>query len=526
MKIDYDLVNQCFFNRDKRLRKYRVYRNLYYRGTSDGSPAKINRIFGEVNDIAAMIYSPDNIILELVTENEISDLQQKIADKLQEKVKNNFFNKRLDNITSQVVTNALIDGTRFIKIIWTGNGVDYREIAPENIGVVYEGLPIENINQVFTHRTYLTERQVEHFYPKTYRKIKKQSTTATESQDSLAGLVLSQTQAAETPSRDAFELTPKAAMPVYQSDELYYYDYDTSTWHRALFIEKQLVNIKDTGLKFHPFFTICPIPKGSSIYGMSIIELLKTIQHYRMQRIDEIDQAIPALLDPPLIAQGYSLDRDRLEADKENLSTPGGIFIIDGQGIKIDPYLPKLDIPLAMEMIGYYDEQTTYITGLNEIMMGKPTKNVRSEGYANMLAEFASAPLKRQAHRIESQFEEVFTTTAELFQINDDTTYKTRVNNTDYSFILSELTADYRVEIYAHTASPITTTNNINLILKLAQADIIPPDILVYILPLPYKNRIEKHIKTMQIQKAKAEALGAVQEAKKRTEKKKGGEHG
>ena len=147
--------------------------------------------------------------------------------------------------------------------------------------------------------------------------------------------------------------------------------------------------------------------------------------------------------------------------------------------------------------------------GKNEVLSGESQKNVRGQGYASLLAQFASTDLKRVAHTLEAQFEEIFTYTGILFQINDDTTYK----RNGRTFTLAQWSQSYRVEIYAHTGSPITTENNIQLTLSLHKEGIIPPDVLTEILPLPYKNKILEYIKkkekAAQAEKQRQEALEA-----------------
>jgi hypothetical protein len=132
-------------------------------------------------------------------------------------------------------------------------------------------------------------------------------------------------------------------------------------------------------------------------------------------------------------------------------------------------------------------------------MMGQAQKNVRSEGYASMLAQFASSELKRVAHNVEAQLEDIFTTTAHLYQINDYTQYK----HEGRTFSLAQYPHPYRIEIYAHSSSPITIEQNVKMTLEFAKRDWLPPEVLVKLLPMPDKKKILNHIKQVMAARAK-----------------------
>ena len=70
-----------------------------------------------------------------------------------------------------------------------------------------------------------------------------------------------------------------------------------------------------------------------------------------------------------------------------------------------------------------------------------------------------------------------------------------------------------RVEVYAHTTSPVLLQNFTTLILELNARGLIPPEVAIELLPIPHKDRIK-----VIIQRAREAAL--VQEAKEQEKEK------
>jgi hypothetical protein len=234
--------------------------------------------------------------------------------------------------------------------------------------------------------------------------------------------------------------------------------------------------------------------------------MLKKVQGSRNDGIDDIHDATERLLDPSLLISGYNIGEDSADNAVARLRSPGGHYILNGMQAKAEPWVPKLDIEAAYKALDWLDVQTKYITGVNEIMQGQSQKNVRSSGYASMLAQFASTELKRIAHTIEAQLEEAFTFTGQLFQENDGSTYTDQ--DTKRPFVLGQFPFDYRLEIYGHTGSPIATENNISLSMQLHDKGLMPAEILIDILPIPYKDQLKAYAKKMELQKAMAAASG------------------
>lgn len=503
------LSENCFFTLGERKARCDTWRDFYYQGSQD-EVADINRVYGEVNNMLSLIFSPEHIILEGVRLDQSiteEDPEQSILDEMTEVVERNFYGNRLDVKLSTQLLAALIDGNTIIRNHWstTTGTVRYVHYPPDRIGVVYEALDIGDEAQIFCAKTDLTEEQVKRYYP-TYWPLVKGAGGGEEGkvEESRALHVL----LGGVGSTDAsiqiekiFEIKARSALNVYEQRELFQFELSEEQWRRTVILNNHVIKDELTGLKYHNFHNIRPLIIPGIIWGLSAVYLLHKIQINRNKLTGDLNRIEDYQSDPAIIFSGFNLGAETIERDADKLKKPGGKLIVDGQNMKVEPWVPKLSIEDAFRLMDAYDFSQKFVLGINEIMMGQAQKNVRSQGYASMLAQFASSELKRVAHNVEAQLEDIFTTTAQLYQINDDTDYK-RENRT---FKLAQYSHPYRIEIYAHTGSPITTENNINLSLKLAEAKIIPPDVLVKIIPIPYKNKILKYMKEMAAVAAKKE---------------------
>ncbi len=493
------ITDECFHTLAARKTYYEELRAWYWHGADDISgDAEINRIYGEINNILSLTYSPEQIILEGLPEGNYDPIELPILRKLTKTVRDNFFYRRIDVKSTAIVLNALIDGTSFIKPVWTG-GVDWKETPADHIGVMFEALPIDSEYQVFATETEITEAQLKTWWPHIFAKVGKQMSAVEDGNQGQLEVILggqgSTTGTIEVSRHIAYK--PRSSGNTYRCRQLWTFEHQHNQWRRATIVEQVKVNDVLIGRSRHPYIQICPNPVSNWIWGHSAVRMLMKVQDKRNKILDQIDDASARLLDPPLLGIGYNIGSESLNGANAALKEPGGSFIFNGgPNSKIEPWVPKLEIGAAYEQLNWREQQTKFITGVNEIMQGQSQKNVRSSGYANMLAQFASTELKRVAHTIEAQFEDAHTYTGQLFQENDSTQYKDE--QTGRTFYLGQFPFDYRIEIYGHTGSPIATENNINLSMQLHDKKLMPADILIDILPIPFKEQLKDYAKKME----------------------------
>ena len=517
-----NLADSCFFDLEERRNAYEEYRSYYHSGSgSSERQASVNKIYGEINNFLSLIYSPDNMILEPVADKtvELTDLEKDILSTIYEKVRANIFEERNELKLSRMILGALIDGISIGKILWNekSRSCSLLYIKPSNFGVMFEDRELQDEYQVFCHKTELTEKELENKYPEIAKKIKNKQTQTAEisrAAEIINGSLSSSALVLSDGGKREFK--PRAGQNVYEARELWYYE--NSSWMRTLIIENIIVDTKE--MPDNPFFVIRPIEMPSYFWGMPIIYQIKPIQDNRMAALALLGEAVTLQTKPPLTVSGYGVSYEEANLYKDNLGEPNGICFIPGSmngSTKIEPYIPGINISALFQLLEYYDMQTQYITGINEIMMGEAQKNVRSQGYAHMLAEFASTELKRTAHTIEGQLEEVFTTMAYFYQINDKTRYAKNGN----SYLLIQFSHEYRIEIYAHSGSPISMESNAKIAFELLKMGLMPPEELIKILPLPDKDKITDYIRKQEKEKQIAAQVQAQHPQPEQKEKKK-----
>jgi hypothetical protein len=214
---------------------------------------------------------------------------------------------------------------------------------------------------------------------------------------------------------------------------------------------------------------------------MSEIHFLYPVQDKLQGQIEKIEYNEGMLSEPPMIVSGLtgSVEAEEIKA---KLKEKGEVIEIMDPTAKIDFYLPRLTPEILYNSLQYWETSFKELSGIMGILGGKPLPNVRSGSYASILAQFASAPLKKKALRAEYFIETMMTMYADI---------KTKMlkKYADISGI------PFRVDVFAHTSSPIVATFYQDMLLQLAEAGLIPAEVIVDILPLPKKDVIKEYLK-------------------------------
>lgn len=508
-----DLCLSQILRKQSTLEKYEKY---YFQG-SEFSKSDVNKIFGEINSIASLIFSPEKIILEARVEDQNIPLtHRKLLDALTEKVLYNFYTaERLDIVLEEAVKKSIYYGYSIIKAYWKDDtrSVVYREIEPYNFSVMYESLPLTDPQQVILHRTYMTGQLIKKKYG-----ISVAYDNAVIGRGSAKGKILNiakdkavldvtaGTDEEFWKSNDAMELNP-----VY---ELWINEYPYTLrkqWHKFIIIDEKIVDHVEWKILGHPFFILFIYPSRNEVYGMSLIEQLEGIQETRNQKLRDIDNLTNLLLYPPLIVTGTTMSKDMLKEEVNDFYTPKGSIVLSDPTARAQLSPPNVELGAAYEQINFFDMQVKYITGLQEILLGEKTSGARATGMADILAQFASAQFRSMAHRLQAQLEEIFTYTAQLFQFNDKTPVRLK-DEQDKNFYYSMIPYDYRMEVKGYSASPIMAKENMQIAFELLKAGLLPPDLFIDIINLPYSDRIKAYLEEQKKMLAMQQAANATKE--------------
>lgn len=519
-----DLCISQIFKRQTDFEKYERY--YFYGG--ENSKADINKIFGELNSIAALVFSPEKIILEArVDAQNIPIIHRKILDALTEKVLYNFYTaERLDIVLEESVKKSLYYGYSIIKVFYKDDTktVVYKDIEPYNFAVMYESLPLSDPQQIILHRTYMTP----HLIKKRYNITVNDSPIGVMKKSSKASIInIAKDKAMIDSAPSSYDEFWKAnnAMNLYPVYELWVNEYPFTLrrqWHKFIIVDDQVVDHIEWKILSNPFFVIYLYPSRSEVYGMSLIELLEPIQKIRNDKLDDINLLTDLLLHPPLIVTGTTMSKEMLKDEINDFYTPKGAIVLNDPQARAQLAPPNIELGVAYDQINFYDSQVKYITGLQEILLGEKGQGARSTGMQDILAQFASAPFKALAHRLQAQLEEIFTYTAQLFQFNDKTPIRLR-DVPDQTFYFSMIPYDYRMEVKGYSASPIVAKENLTIAFQLLQAGLIPPELFIDLVNLPYSDRIKAYMeeqkKAMAMQSMIQNQKGGDEDGKEKNKK-------
>jgi len=493
-----ELSKQAFYGANQRAKKFEEYLKYYYEGSDKVlGRNRLKRLFGEINTILSLIFTPEAMILSPVCHENLNEVQRKILDTLIREVHDNFITyNRLDVEIEEAILHALIFGYTPIKVYWKGNGVLYKEVNPANFGVLYESLDLDDRQQVIVHKTFMTSEKIKFLYNIDIEEIVARKQQALKKSTMAELMNITKTRAVvDTTSGTVEEDYYKAfdARNLFEVVELYineYYRTGEDRWHRFVVLPQEdliLEHSKLTGLR-HPFFLMVLYPAYSSCLGVSLIEMIKEIQEKRIECLDRIDNLTELRTYPPIVVTGSAVSPDQIKEDINSLYTPKGHLVIQDPQARYEPYPPQTGLEELYNQMEYWNMQLKYVSGLYEIIMGE-SGGARTGKGMELLATFATSIFRKLAHRIETVLEDIFTYTAYLYIYNSDK--DVIINGKRYKF--ADFPYDFRINIKSHTASPIDIKMIQELYLMMYRMGDIPAEMLFDLFNLPFKTKYEEY---------------------------------
>jgi len=140
------------------------------------------------------------------------------------------------------------------------------------------------------------------------------------------------------------------------------------------------------------------------------------------------------------------------------------------------------------------------VSGFQNILSGQGEPGVRAGNHAETLLRTASPRLRDRALMVERQCADLADKAFELMCANEAKAYWTREGE---EFLLAQLPDDRRIMVDSHSSSPIYEDNHQQIAFALAKLQMIGGEDLIDLLPLPRRDLMKEHLRTMQEQKAK-----------------------
>jgi len=484
------LKDDCLSQSDERIRKYNEYYDLIFNNTSK------NTLYKHIKDIITLIYLPDNIIFDAVIDKEEKDTraeERKLTDALKKRLAEKFISEGYDIEFYSWLFWSAVYGSYFLKCIIDGEKVYFKSVAPHDINVLYEDVNEIDKYQVILHTVRIPLRLARMKYPDA--EITEVSAPQ-RSTDRFFEIVYTQNRAVPVKDEEKGfrDYVPQAKMVGGYAEihEMWIWDDAVDDYIMVQFVGDRIYKYPNPFIpKQHPFIKICFNEIDGYFWGLSELHFLVNLYKKSNQQIDILDYLQDMLLNPPVIVYGLSGSIEVQEMQNKILK-PGNVFEIVDPTAKFDFYLPKLDPAFALKMLEHYDNQFKEQSGIMGVLAGRPMPNVRSASYANILAQFASTQLKEKALKVEYILETFMTLWASVY------TYVKK----DYGMLIN---TPFRMDVFAHTSSPITALSYQDMLLTLAEIGIIPMEVLVDLLPLPKKDEIKKQLQLKALMGAVAE---------------------
>lgn len=537
------MVERAGANRQRRKERYEWLRMWYTRGTDQaGPPARYNRLQSHVDQLSSYLYGPDGTRFSLSLPPRNRNRWMDHARVARDEFTRTWRDTGADVLFSQIVDSAIIYGTAFAKLTpYERYGVQVNYIPPGDLGVLREDVPELERQDVIVHWYYLSLPEVELLVrglPEAEADAildyaRQRSVPAPEAGQSVRPNVVTQVIVANVQSSDISGVLslgslgddrPDVNEPIVELAEV---------WERVEFVRKDksgrrmgdpipdyLVTtmigphaiieprrntiLPAVGAPYElpgelPIVKIATKPMRDYFWAISEIAGLVMLQDWREMRMIEIDELLKRNIKPPRFLSGVALMDEKLKA----LDSIGGYLAVPNPVAKIENLAP--DIPdQAFTMLDRIDAMFAEQGGIPPILSGVNPPDVRAGSQLGTLAGIAAGGrIRKKALLVEDALEVLATRFFHLMQRRDPTPYPMhRPGEREQTFLLSQLPADIKVLVSAHSASPVYAEQLAQKAGALLQAGAIDLPTFVDFMNVPMSE--ELRVRAEALQEAKA----------------------
>ena len=487
-------IDNCLVSRETRRAEAQFWRNLYFTGqVEDGVPARHNKCYAHIDTMASFLFSPsDTRFVVGFDDDDLPEWSEK-ASKASRHINREFSRRACDLAFAQAVEIALIEGTAFVKLVWSHNGYEPYLVRQQFMGVSREDQNNLDRQDSFVHSYYLTRAQFGRLlvnHPDKADILKNAASIEKPAQEELIGdsyfneIVMGGMQpvsaqlqpgvrgqvgvfrAARTPV-----LAPEVAQSLIRVDDLWVFDDVREDWTTIRYCEPGVLiegKYKHRSLsdapKQHPFIKVCANEVDGYFWGRSELANVAELQgEYNGQRSD-IRRIMRLQANPPRsFIGGANITAEKLAA----LQAPGGTLTEnDPTGGQIQSLAP--DMPAnSFQLLEIISDNFAEAGGINGILSGQGEEGVRSGGHANMLVRMAGARVRDRALSIEKQAAGFGDLCLDMSAAKDARMFTTPNGQ---KFLLSQLPEDSAVTVDSHSSSPIFSGDHTNLAFALHKA--------------------------------------------------------
>lgn len=496
-----DIIRRCEVSRDQRKAKYEYLRLWYQRGTdSNGAPSRNNKIKPRVRLLNSFLYAPDSTRFSCLVPTQDQDTWAAHTDTARDVFDRRWRDSGADVQFERFVEWANVYGTTVAKLVpGTYGDTELAYVDPAAFGVLREDVPSIDKQKAFCHWFCLS-------LPELYDVVKglsnaedilayakSQSVPGSSGNQSVSSLPSSMQQIIITqyPITDTItgvldlgaigDDRAQVEEPLVELTEVweqceYKYTYPEGTsregetctfqdWKVSTVVgnwtilERRNPVLPWTPDGFdaeQPFVSVVPEPYPDYFWGASLVADLTQLQAWQEARNMDIDQLIKLNLKPPMFVSGAPLSDEKIKA----IRSPGGFAATPMPGAKLE----TIDIQFpqqALDELNRIDAMFDEISGIPEILQASQGSQLRAGGQVAALANIAVGQIRAKALVIEDSLEVIATRMFHIMQRNDATPYPVG-DGSGETFLLAQMPAGTKIQVDAHSASPVYADDLVN----------------------------------------------------------------
>jgi len=459
-----------------------------------------------VNLVSSLIYSSDNIIFDLEFDEDIEDeVLINLGEKLKKTVEKNFYNLGLDYtfyLASQI--GELLGASGIYLSPREKDRVKAHLIYPWDIYFYYPQLDIEDPSQIIVRVIRMGRREAE---KKFGAEVVSQAEVSAISDKALLPSELDERalrRVEEIVNKSYGTEEEKIVFEEFYDQffeylryllfgqgrmtgelvniyEVWYKDEESRQVCRAVVVGNKVVShsVNPSDPENYPFSLYISEPVlGLTTVGIGTGDKAVRVQRSIKELLEVLEEATDRFVNPTILLAHYggALVRDEIVSKLRN---PGDVVIIDSPDLKLEEYVPKVSLEALYALIEKKEHNLKDTLGLmSDIIFGGNLPGVRSASHAQLISMFASSHLKQKALRFEKFIEELMTLYGRFLTIYD-------------SRFAVLYNVPFRIEVYAHTSSPIMALNYQEILAQLIETGLISKDVLIELLPIPMKQKLK-----------------------------------
>jgi hypothetical protein len=468
-----------------------------------------------VNLVSSLIYSADNMLFDLEFEDEVEDEGiLKLGERLKGKIERNFYELGFDYIFYLASYIGELFGTSGIYLAPRAKGRSKAYlIYPWDLYFYYPQLGLDDPSQVIVRVVRMSRKEAE-------RRFGVEVASQAEISGEL-GRAMLMSELDEKAMKKIQEFVDRSygtdekleLRPAVEDYSERFFDYLRYLLFGQGTLSGQLVNIYEVWYKDSNLGQVCravvvgdkvvshdamaelndypfSVYNAEPILGMTGVGIgtgdkALVVQREIRDLHDLLDEATDRFVRPTIIVMHFGgvLQKDRLI---QAIRNGDEVIDIESPDTKVEEYVPKVNLEALYALIQKKEENLRHTLGLmSDLIFGQNVSGVRSASHAQLISMFASSHLKTKALRFEKFIEELMTLYGQYIVMYDE----------KFAGLYG---VPFRVEVYAHTSSPIMALNYQEILASLVDSGLVPKEILIEMMPIPMKAKVKKELKRQE----------------------------